>query len=228
MLSISILTLFPAVFDEALTTSILGRAAKSAAVQYQLIDLRQFGIGKQQVTDDHPYGGGPGMVMMIEPIDKALSAINAKKGDPNSQIILLSARGKIFNQTLAKQFAQLNRLILICGHYQDVDQRVAKHLVDLELSVGNFVLTGGEPAALVTLDAVTRLLPGVLGNSASLNDESHQVEGEASSPQYTRPDVYRGWSVPDVLLSGDHQKIQSWREQRKAKASSTDSKVNGN
>ncbi len=213
---INILTIFSDYFESVLTQSIIAKASERADVEYKVVDIRQFAQDKHHVTDEPPYGGGAGMVMKVEPIDLALESLGLAKGQPNKKIILTSAKGKLFKQETAQQYSQLEELTIICGHYEGVDERVAEYLVDEEVRIGDYVLTGGEPAAAVMMDAVVRLIPGVLGNEASLEDESHQVEGQFTFPQYTRPDSYKGWQVPEVLLSGDHQKIKEWREKKKS------------
>ena len=155
------------------------------------------------------------MVMKIKPIDLALESLAVKKGQKQKKIVLTSAKGKLFDQKLAGSYAHLKEITIICGHYEGVDERVAEYLVDEEVRIGDYVLTGGEPAALVMTDALVRLIPGVLGNEQSLQDESHSKTGVLSYPVYTKPEVYRGWSVPPVLLSGHHQKIKDWRRQKK-------------
>ncbi len=219
MLKFNILTLFPEYFQTPLKTSILDRARQSGQVQYNLIDIRDFAADKHRVTDEPPYGGGPGMVMKVEPIDKALQSLNVKPGQKNRIIILSSAKGQLFTQQKAQSWSQYQEVTIICGHYQGVDDRVAQHLVDQEIRIGSYVLTGGEPAALVMADAVTRLLPGVLGNEDSLKQESHTQPGIAGYPVYTRPEKYKDWSVPSVLLSGDHQAIKKWRQQHQKQLS---------
>ena len=160
------------------------------------------------------------MVMKIEPIDLALQSLKLKKGQINSKIILTSAKGRVFTQQIAHSYSNLSQLTIICGHYEGVDERVAEHLVDEEVRIGDYVLTGGEPAALVMLDAVVRLIPNALGNIESLQDETHQIEGLATYPQYTRPADYKGHTVPEVLLSGDHQQIANWRKNQRKKLNS--------
>ncbi len=213
-MKINILTLFPDFFHSALKSSILNRAQEKGQVSIELINIRDYAHGKHQVTDLPPYGGGAGMVMKVEPIDRALQSLGVEKGQPNSLIILTSAKGGKFQQNTAQAWSQLDQLTIICGHYEGVDERVSQHLIDQRVRIGDFVLTGGEPAALVMVDAVTRLIPGVLGNQASLKDESHSEQKIASYPQYTRPEEYKGWQVPPVLLSGNHQKIAEWRQER--------------
>lgn len=216
-MKLNLLTLFPHFFDTPLNSSMLAKAQERAELTIKLVDIRQFAQDKHQVTDEPPYGGGAGMVLKIEPIDQALQSLGCKKGGVNKKIILTSAKGKLFTQQTAQAYSQLEEITIICGHYQGVDERVAQHLVDEEVRVGDFVLTGGEPAALVMIDSVVRLLPGVLGNEASLENESHQQEGVAGCPHYTRPAEYKGWPVPRVLLSGDHQAIESWRQEEMKK-----------
>jgi len=173
--------------------------------------LRDFANDKHQTTDQRPFGGGPGMVMMIEPIDKALQSLNLEKGQKNKRILLTSAKGGLFTQEVAKELASLEELTLICGHYEGVDERVASNLVDGEIRIGNYVLTGGETAALTIVEAAIRLIPGVLGNEFSNQNESHSQPGKMSHPQFTKPLDYKGWKVPEILLSGDHEKIKNWR-----------------
>lgn len=211
-MKINILSLFPDYFKSPLQTSILARAQQQEQIEIKLIDIRQFAQDKHQITDLPPYGGGPGMVMLVEPIDRALQSLGVKPGTSQEKIVLTSARGDDFNQQTAQKWSRLNQLTIVCGHYEGVDQRVADNLVDAVVRIGDYVLTGGEPAALVMADAVTRLLPGVLGNADSLSEESHNKRGEISYPQYSRPEKYRGWSVPPVLLSGHHQQIDQWRQ----------------
>lgn len=210
-----IVSLFPQYFS-GLSTSILKRAAEKHKVQYHLVDLRAYGVGKQQMTDDRPFGGGPGMVMMIEPFDAALKHITAQ-AEGTIHTILTSARGDRFTQETAVRCAEYDNLVFLCGHYEGVDERVALHLADEELRIGDYVLTGGEPAALVMTDAIVRLLPGVLGNDESTTAESHSELGMAAPPQYTRPAEYDGLQVPQVLLSGDHKRVRHWREQHRKK-----------
>lgn len=211
-MTIDILTLFPEYFDSILTSSIVGRAVKNEHVTIQAHGLRGFGVGKHQLTDDRPFGGGPGMVMLVEPIDAALKSLGYAKGTPNELIVLTSAQGEMFTQTTARNWATLSRICIICGHYEGVDERVAKYLIDAEIRIGDYVLTGGEPAAAVMLDAVTRLQASVLGNEESLQRESHDVPGELGAPAYSRPASYNGWEVPEVLLSGNHSQIAQWKD----------------
>lgn len=210
---INILSIFPEYFAGVLNSSMLKRAAGSATVEYNLVNLRDFALDKHQTTDDRPFGGGPGMVMMIQPIDLALKSLNLQKGMANKKIILTSAKGQLFEQSTAQAWSSLDELTFICGHYEGVDERVADYLIDEEVRIGNYVLTGGEPASSVMIDAVVRLLPGVLGNEASNLDESHSQAGVAGQVQYTRPAKYQDWSVPEPLLSGDPKKISAYKSQ---------------
>lgn len=211
-MKITILTLFPEYFDSILATSMIKRAQEKELVEFTIIDIRDFALDKHKMTDDRPFGGGPGMVMKVEPIDLALQHIGVNKEMDKKKIVLTSAKGKLFDQIIAKEYAQLKELVLICGHYEGVDERVADNLIDEELRIGDYVLTGGEPAVAVILDAVARLIPGVLGNEESFADESHSIPGKLGFPTYTRPEVYRGWQVPEILLTGDHKKISQWRK----------------
>lgn len=213
-MKINILTIFPKFFETPLETSILKRAIGKEMVEFRILNLRDFAEDKHQTTDQRPFGGGPGMVMMIEPIDKALQSLGIAKGQVNKKIILTSAKGSLFTQETARNFASLDELTIICGHYEGVDERVALNLVDEEVRIGDYVLTGGEAAALVMGDAVTRLIPGVLGNELSNQDESHSEIGKMGHPQYTKPVDYNGWVVPEILLSGHHEKIKEWRDKK--------------
>lgn len=206
---IDIVTLFPQLFGPHLSESLLGRAIASATLDVRLHDLREHGLGKHRSVDDTPYGGGAGMVMRPEPIFDAVERLRTDA----SHVVLLSPRGELLRQAVAAELAELSHLILICGRYEGVDERVSEHLCDRELSIGDYVLAGGEVAALVVIEAVTRLVPGVVGNADSLSSESHAA-GELEYPQYTRPADYRGWTVPEVLLSGDHEAVRSWRAER--------------
>ena len=208
MLTINVVTLFPEVFEASLRVSILGRAAEQGLVRYRVVQLREYTHDRHKTVDDYPYGGGAGMVLKPEPFFEAVEDLRPGGGPP---IVLLSARGRPFSHRDAVRFAVGQQLTLLCGHYKDVDQRVADGLGAEELSLGDFVLSGGEPAALCVLDAVVRLLPGALGDHASAATDSH-YDGLLSPPSYTRPPSYRGMDVPAVLLSGDHEQIARWRE----------------
>lgn len=206
MLTINVVTLFPEVFAAALATSIPGRAGDKGLVRYRVAQLRDYSHDRHKTVDDYPYGGGAGMVLKPEPFFEAVEDLGARP-----PIVLLSARGRPFTHSDAVRFAVGRELTLVCGHYKDVDQRVADGLGAEELSLGDFVLSGGEPAALCVIDAVVRLLPGALGDHESAATDSH-YDGLLSPPSYTRPASYRGMDVPAVLLSGDHQQIAEWRE----------------
>lgn len=214
-MKIHILTLFPEFFQGALNSSILKRAQKHESVSFDIVQIRDFTHDAHATVDDRPFGGGPGMVMMVAPIAEALASLGVAKGQPGKLIVLTSAKGTLFTQETAKNWSNLTELTIICGHYEGVDERVAEHLIDAEIRIGDYVLTGGEPAAAVMTDAVARLLPGVLGNELSNQDESHSVPGKLGFPQYTRPENYRGWEVPKVLVSGNHKLIEEWRDQQK-------------
>ncbi len=206
MLRVAIVTLFPEFFAGPLALSIPGRAAAKGLVSFKVVALRDYTHDRHQTADDEPYGGGAGMVLRPEPFFEALDDLK-----PSGPVVLLSARGRRFEHADAVRFAVGEQLTLLCGHYKDVDQRVADHLATEELSIGDFVLSGGEPAALGVVDAVVRLLPGALGDHESAASDSH-YEGLLAPPSYTRPAEYRGHPVPDVLLSGDHGRIAMWRQ----------------
>jgi tRNA (guanine37-N1)-methyltransferase len=208
-LKIDVITLFPEIFDVPLKTSLLGRAIETDLLDVGVTNLRDFGLGAHRSVDDEPYGGGAGMVMRPEPVFAAVESVKKE----NSHSVLLSPRGALFDHAKAKEFARLEHLVLICGRYEGVDERVALHLATEEISIGDFVLSGGEVAALCVIEAVSRLIPGVLGNSASLTSESHAA-GLLEYPQYTRPAEFRGWSVPEILTSGDHGAVDRWRRER--------------
>ena len=208
-----LLTIFPRMFDAYLNESIIKRAQKNKKVSFNFHDLRDFTTDKHRSVDDRPYGGGPGMVMKAAPIVAALSSLPKKK---NRRILLMSAKGRVFSQSDAKRLTKYNQIIIICPRYEGVDERVVDY-VDEEISVGQYVLTGGELPAMVVIDAITRLLPGVLGKDESSLDESHSEPGVLEYPQYTRPEVFKGKRVPKVLISGHHKVIISWRERQKKK-----------
>jgi tRNA (guanine37-N1)-methyltransferase len=202
---INVVTIFPEFFAGPLAISIPARAAAAGQVEYRVVDLRDHTHDRHRTVDDYPYGGGAGMVMKPEPFFEAVDALA-----PTGPIVLMSARGRRFVQRDAVRFAAMPELTILCGHYKDVDQRVADHLATEELSLGDFVLTGGEPAALAVIDATVRLLPGAMSDHESAFGDSFWERG-LSAPSYTRPPEYRGHTVPDVLLSGDHGKIAKWR-----------------
>ncbi len=206
-LRIHVVTIFPQFFETPLSLSIPARAAAAGQVTYDLVDLRDFTHDRHRSVDDYPYGGGPGMVMRPGPFFEAVEAIGATR-----PIVLLSPRGRRFAHADAERFAAGEELTLLCGHYKDVDQRVADHLATEELSIGDFVLSGGEPAALVVVDATVRLLEGAMSDAESARTDSFH-DGGISAPSYTRPPSYRGFDVPEVLLSGDHKRHAQWREE---------------
>lgn len=208
-----ILTLFPGMFDGVFNYSIVERAIERSIIDIHLHDIRTFTYDKHHIVDDYPYGGGAGMVMKPEPVFDAVETVMKEYSGNSSSIILLSPVGRLYNQEVAQQMAQYNHLVLICGHYEGVDERISEHLVDEEISIGDYVLSGGEIAAMVVIDSITRLLPGVVGSEASIEEESH-VEGLLEYPHYTRPAVFRNWSVPEVLTSGNHSRIARWRRQQ--------------
>ena len=208
-MKINIITIFPDLFEVPLSTSIPGRARDKGLVDYGVVDLRSFTHDRHQTVDDYPYGGGAGMVMKPEPFFEAVESL-----DRSGPVILLSARGRRFTHRDAVRLSVEPDLTLLCGHYKDVDQRVADHLATEELSIGDYVLSGGELGALVVTDAVVRLLPGVLGDHESASSDSFYEDGSLSAPSYTRPAEYRGFKVPAVLQSGDHARIQEWRASR--------------
>ena len=210
MLRVNIVTIFPEFFAP-LSLSIPARAAQAGSVQYRVIDLRDFTHDRHRTVDDYAYGGGPGMVMKPEPFFEAVETIAAPP-----PIVLVSARGTPFTQAHARRYAEGSELTILCGHYKDVDQRVADHLASEEVSLGSFVLSGGEPAALAIIDATVRLLPGAMSDHESAYTDSHWEDG-LSAPSYTRPPVFRGFAVPDVLLSGDHARIAAWRRAEAAR-----------
>jgi len=215
---VDILTLFPEVFTPYIETSIVGRAQREHYADIHVWNIRDYSADDRGTVDDTPYGGGAGMVMKIEPIHKALQAVSSKFTVPSSQqsathTVVLSARGTQFTQQKAQEYSKLEHMILICGRYEGIDQRVADNLADEEISVGPYVIAGGELPAMIVAEAAIRLIPGVLGNAASLLNESHMTPEKVEAPQYTKPEAYNGWKVPDVLLSGNHGEIEKWRNQ---------------
>ncbi|MBW1917059.1 MAG: tRNA (guanosine(37)-N1)-methyltransferase TrmD [Deltaproteobacteria bacterium] len=208
-MQIDILTLFPEFFDSPLQQSMLKRAQHKGVVHFRVINLRDFALDRHQVTDDRPFGGGPGMVLKIEPLARAINWV--RKQDAVVQVILLSPQGALFKQPLAATLARQQHLLLVCGHYEGVDDRV-RYYIDEEISIGDYILTGGEIPALAVIDAVTRLLPGSLGDAESAAEESFQ-DSLLEYPHYTRPQFFNGHAVPEILLSGDHQRISRWRRQ---------------
>lgn len=219
----SIITIFPEIIRHYAQESILGRAQEGGHITIEAIDLRAYTQDKHRSVDDTPYGGGPGMVMSVVPVYEALqkhNALSPKSGatagvrDERTHVVLLSPRGREFTQRVAEEFKEkYDRIVMVCGRYEGVDERVAQYCVDEAISIGKYVLAGGELGALVITEAVARLVPGVLGNEASLVEETHNAD-TAEYPQYTRPEEFNGWKVPDVLLSGHHGEIKKWRERQ--------------
>lgn len=206
---ITALTIFPHIFDSFLSESILARACQRGLISFEAVDLRPFSDRKHKNTDDDPFGGGAGMVMLAQPVVDAMEAV----ASPGCRRIYLSPRGAVLTQKKAEELSQLEHLVLLCGHYEGLDQRAIDLCVDEELSIGDYILTGGEAAAMVVLDAVARLVPGVLGNEESAEEESF-TSGLLEYPQYTRPRVFRGLEVPGVLLNGNHAQIVKWRREQ--------------
>jgi tRNA (guanine37-N1)-methyltransferase len=226
---IDILTLFPEICRAPLSESIMKRAQEKGIIDLRIHNLRNWTTDKHHIVDDAPFGGGQGMVMKPEPIftaveelrDREIKTLNAQRSTPNAQspaakVILMSPAGRRFDQPMAKELSRESQLIIICGHYEGVDHRVIEHLVDLEISIGDYVLTNGAIAAVVLVDAIVRLLPGALGHEQSAVDDSFNL-GLLEAPQYTRPAEFRGWKVPEVLLSGNHAEIAKWRREQATK-----------
>lgn len=215
---VDILSLFPGIFSPYLNASILNRAQESGLLDIRVHNIRDFARGKHRITDEAPYGGGGGMVLKPEPIFAAVESLleqtpDREKDNSPTPIILLTPQGRLFKQTVAHELARHDRLILICGRYEGVDERVRQHLVTDEISIGDYVLTGGELAALVVVDAVARMIPGVLGAQGAAESDSH-AQGLLEGPHYTRPEIFRGWSVPEVLRSGHAARILRWRREQ--------------
>ncbi len=214
MLRFDILSTFPEMFDSPFSCSLLKKAQDKGLIEIRLHNIRDYTEDRHRMTDDAPYGGGGGMLMKVEPVDKALRCIEADRD--HSPVVLLTPQGQVFNQEVAEELSKHSRIVLICGHYEGVDERIRVRLANREISIGDYVLTGGELSAMVLVDSVSRLVPGVLGNvdSAALDSFS---SGLLEYPQYTRPSEYRGWKVPEVLLSGNHKTIDTWRRKEALK-----------
>ncbi|MBX2967928.1 MAG: tRNA (guanosine(37)-N1)-methyltransferase TrmD [Cyclobacteriaceae bacterium] len=208
---ISIITVLPRLIESPFGDSILKRAQNKGLAQVEIVDLRQYATGKHKPVDDYAFGGGAGMVMMIEPIEKCINDLKSKR--PYDEVIYMSPDGELFTQSIANELSLKKNLILLCGHYKGVDERVREHLITREISIGDYVLSGGELAAAVVADAVIRLIPGVLSDETSALTDSFQ-DGLVAPPVYTRPAEYNGWKVPEVLLSGDHSKIEEWKHEK--------------
>ncbi|MFA6072368.1 MAG: tRNA (guanosine(37)-N1)-methyltransferase TrmD [Janthinobacterium sp.] len=211
-MQIDILTLFPEMFKGPMNESIMWRAQDKKFLNLNIINLRDFGLTKRLTVDDRPYGGGAGMILRVDVIDECLKSINAKPNTDGEKIILTEAGGQKFNQEKAYAYSNLKRIVIICGHYEGVDHRVNEHLIDESVSIGDYVLTGGEIPAMVIADAVTRLIPDVI-KPKSLEEESFTLP-TVEYPQYTRPEEYSEWQVPQVLLSGNHAEIEKWRKKK--------------
>jgi len=219
MLTFDIITIFSSIFDSYLKESIIKRAQEKRLIKIRVHNLRDYTFDKHKTVDDRPFGGGIGMVLKVEPIHRAVKKIKKtkRKNSKKRKVILFTPRGKKFNQKIAYQFSKLDQLILICGRYEGVDERVAKHIADLELSIGDYDLMGGEVPAMVVIETVARLIPGVLGKPQLLKERITKEKGFIEYPQYTRPEVFEPkkrirWRVPKVLLSGNHKKIEEWRK----------------
>lgn len=210
---IDVVTIFPRMLEGPLSDGIVERARAAGLVEIRLHDLRQWSDDRHRSVDDAPFGGGPGMVMKAEPFQRALESLGVERGSPDTAVVLLSPRGRRFEQATARRYSRLERLVLLCGRYEGVDERVALCLAGEELSLGDFVLTGGETAALAVIEASVRLLPGALGCEGSAESDSFET-GLLDWPHYTRPAEWRGQRVPEVLLSGDHARIRDWRQQQ--------------
>lgn len=210
MLKIDVLTLFPEMFDGPFNASIIKRAVKKGLIEVKVHNLRNWGEGKRKDVDDRPYGGGVGMILRVDIIDAALKDLKKR----NSKVILLDATGEKFVQSKAKKLSNEKHIILIAGHYEGIDHRVHEHLVNEVISIGDYVLTGGEIPAMVLTDSIIRLIPGVLGKDESSADESHKEPGYLEYPQYTRPEKYKKWDVPKILLSGNHAEVKKWRNKK--------------
>jgi tRNA (guanine37-N1)-methyltransferase len=210
-----IITIFPNIFDSYFPESIIGRAQKKGLIKINIHNLRDFAKDKHKTVDDTPYGGGSGMVMKVEPIYNLVKSIKLKDKNPSkTRVVLFSAKGKKYTQKDAFRLSKYKKIIMICGRYEGVDERVADHIADEEISIGEYVLTGGEIPAMILVDSISRLLPEVLGNSESCKDESHSVEGYLEYPQYTKPEIFGKIKVPKILLSGNHQEIKKWRNEK--------------
>lgn len=206
-MKIHVLTIFPELINMFFNWSIVGRTVNKGILSLEAVDIRDFTKDKHKRVDDYPFGGGPGMIMKAQPIYDALISVKEKK----SKTIYLSPHGKPYNQEMAKTLSQEEHLILLCGHYEGIDNRIIDNYIDMEISIGDYVLTGGEIPAMVLIESIIRLLPGALGSEESYSDESH-YNGLLEYPQYTRPRVFNGFKVPEILLSGDHEKIKKWKK----------------
>lgn len=236
MIRFDVLSIFPDMFSSPLNYSLLKKAQDKDLIEIFIHNIRDWAEDKHKMTDDAPYGSGCGMVMKVGPVDKAL--VTVKKKEMNPLVILMTPQGELFNQRIAAELATKRQIVIICGRYEGVDERIRRHLADREISIGDYILTGGELSALILIDAVSRFVPGVLGNMRSVEGDSFS-DGLLEYPQYTRPADYKGWKVPDVLLSGNHAQIENWRREeslrktyrrrpdllRKARLSPTDKEI---
>ena len=211
-MKVDILTLFPEMVDTVLSESIIGRARKADIIDINCINIRDFADNKHNRVDDYPYGGGNGMVMQPQPIYNAYMSI-AENCEEKPYVIYMSPQGRVFNQQIAKELLDKKHIVLLCGHYEGVDERIIEEIVDEEISIGDYVLTGGEVPAIVVCDCICRMVPGVLSNDECFSEESH-FDGKLEYPQYTRPPIFMGREVPEVLLSGHHANIQKWRQEQ--------------
>ena len=212
MLKFDIVTIFPEIFDSYFKESLIKRALDKRLIKINIHNLRKWTKDRHHTVDDKPFGGGLGMVMKVEPIYRAITALRRKEKSEKRKIILFSPGAPKFNQRMAYRFSKLDQLILICGRYEGVDERVAKHIADEEISIGDYVLMGGEIPAMAVVETISRLIPGVIGKAQLLKERITDSKGFIEYPQYTRPDDFRGWKVPKVLLSGHHKKIDEWRK----------------
>jgi len=236
LIRFDVLSIFPDMFSSPLNYSLLKKAQDKDLIEIFIHNIRDWAEDKHKMTDDAPYGSGCGMVMKVGPVDKALAAV--KKKEMNPLVILMTPQGELFNQRIAAELATKRQIVIICGRYEGVDERIRRHLADREISIGDYILTGGELSALILIDAISRFVPGVLGNMRSVEGDSFS-DGLLEYPQYTRPADYKGWKVPDVLLSGNHAQIENWRREeslrktyrrrpdllRKARLSPTDKEI---
>lgn len=206
-----IITIFPELFEPFKHESLLRKAQEKKLLQIRVHNLRDWATDAHKTVDEKPYGGGLGMVLKVEPIYRAVSTLKSKAKLKKSKVILFTPRGKIFTQKKAYEYSKLNQLILICGRYEGVDERVAKYIADEEISIGDYVTMGGEVAAMAVIEATARLIPGVVGKKEFLSERSKKSKGFIEYPQYTRPEVFKSWKVPNVLISGNHKKIEEWR-----------------
>lgn len=211
MIRFDILSIFPEMFESPFNSSLIKKALDRNLVDIRVHDIRRYALDKHRMTDDYPYGGGGGMVMKVEPVVRALDDI--VPAESTCQVLLMTPQGEPFSQKIAEDLVRCNHIVIICGHYEGIDERIREHLVDREISIGDYVLTGGELPAMILVDAISRLVPDVLGNNESVLFDTFAT-GLLEHPQYTRPQEYRTWTVPEILLSGDHKKIDQWRRKK--------------